>query len=430
MKDTLLQTSGRENAAIAHDPANSAAEHSFHLLDQASELSGRVSKNGAALYVPDRETLQELYRCARLEDLIQHNSAGRSSQELELQAYNEAQGVEAFVDPISKRIVCLEPQESDRTERIFHASVIRHEEIHRRGGGELEAWKGQIEFLGRNGFAADLSTGTFVVRALGQGEAPVLQEDALRDYLARNYGASERVAALRIMRKDGVLQVSSPDDCIRPVNERHVDSSEPGGRWHRYSQDFKELNQFVEPADQQDRMYEICSNTDATRQVLIEGAPITLPKSIVSMTEPQFRDYGQFGAVEVRAVFKGEAVEGTGRHIGYLVRYHTDQAGRHQPPCFVIHREIPEGKRAIRSEMLVRSVENLERVMERYPNEFSRDASGNVWISEQLRRDAHGLKKGHDSLMDPPVRHFEAKAILDATHFHWVPQRWYKGSKQ
>ncbi len=181
------------NAGNVTGPTDSAPQviENFNLNDVVGDV--RFSGNGQALFVSNQDLVAELYVQSRVKDLeTSSDHQGMTQEQLVEIARTESQGVVAFAERNTGRMVVPETRGADRQQRIIAASFMAHENAHLEGKPEFDAWRAQADYLERNGLQLEFSNGQPIIRA-ASGDVVVHTPDShIEEYLAANYSARDR----------------------------------------------------------------------------------------------------------------------------------------------------------------------------------------------------------------------------------------------
>jgi hypothetical protein len=157
----------------------------------ASGLTGEVtvSDNGRAVYTDSPEMVQELFAEARFRELMEQNP-GADADTMYQQAQRESVGVSAFRDSYTDQIVIHKPADivgSPKDQRVLYGSYLRHEEVHRQGGNEVDAWRAQEAYMNRNGYEMRLDGGAVRLVEAADPASPVRVSEEQLDVFLRRY---------------------------------------------------------------------------------------------------------------------------------------------------------------------------------------------------------------------------------------------------
>ena len=139
-----------------------------------------IHKTGKAVYVSDAASMKQLYE--KLNGPSPHSDK-----------------VAAFFDREHNVMVIQKPDATSKESRIIGASFIHHEYLHSKGMSEANAYRGQREFLRKNGMDLSFDESVPVItREPVSGGSPEQFEVQLETFLADRYSASELAGKSRL----------------------------------------------------------------------------------------------------------------------------------------------------------------------------------------------------------------------------------------
>ncbi len=111
-------------------------------------------------------------------------------------ANERAQFPKAFFTPVNPlkpeggaAIFLPLPEPGDKNAKIDWGSAIRHEHIHWKGGGEGTAYKGQQDYIERNGGSPTLKTVGAIIEHIAQNYNPAATENAFKELYKKTVGS-------------------------------------------------------------------------------------------------------------------------------------------------------------------------------------------------------------------------------------------------